>query len=90
MMLKPTTIQQFLQQQFDEYTGAHKLDRHRLKVCRHLMNCHTRRWVASSISVTTAIPRFLCTIAVGIAIVRNVNCMDPIVGANASSRTSCR
>ena len=40
-MIKPTTIQQLLQQQFDEYTGAHKLDRQRLKVCGHLMNCHT-------------------------------------------------
>ena len=40
-MLKPTTLQQLLQQRFDEYTGAHKLDRQRLKVCGHLMNCHT-------------------------------------------------
>ncbi|RLD18315.1 MAG: IS91 family transposase [Caldiserica bacterium] len=40
-MLKQTTIQQLLQQQFDEYIGEHKLDRQRLKVCRHLMNCHT-------------------------------------------------
>jgi len=40
-MIKPTTIQQLLQQQFDEYTGTHKLDRQRLKVCGHLMNCHT-------------------------------------------------
>ena len=40
-MIKPTTIQQLLQQQFGEYTGAHKLDRQRLKVCGHLMNCHT-------------------------------------------------
>ena len=40
-MIKPTTIQQLLQQQFDEYTGTQKLDRQRLKVCGHLMNCHT-------------------------------------------------
>ena len=40
-MIKPMTIQQLLQQQFDEYTCAQKLDRQRLKVCGHLMDRHT-------------------------------------------------
>ncbi|MEN8180842.1 MAG: IS91 family transposase [Pseudomonadota bacterium] len=40
-MIKPTTLQQLLQQQFDDAARDHKLDRHRRKVCGHLLNCHT-------------------------------------------------
>jgi len=40
-MIESMTIQQLLQQHFAEYPGTHQLDRHRLKVCRHLLNCHT-------------------------------------------------
>ena len=35
------SIQQLLQQHLDDYSHDHKLDSHRLKVCRHLLNCHT-------------------------------------------------
>jgi len=35
------SIQQLLQQHLDNYSHAHKLDSHRLKVCGHLLNCHT-------------------------------------------------
>ncbi|MBN4063860.1 IS91 family transposase [Cardiobacterium sp. AH-315-I02] len=35
------SVQQLLQQHLDNYSHAHKLDSHRLKVCRHLLNCHT-------------------------------------------------
>ena len=35
------TLQQLLQQHLEEYGHEHKLDSHRLKVCRHLLNCHT-------------------------------------------------
>ncbi len=35
------TLQQLLQQHFDDYCHDHPLDEHRLKVCRHLLNCHT-------------------------------------------------
>lgn len=34
-------IQQLLQQYLDDYSHDHKLDSHRLKVCRHLLSCHT-------------------------------------------------
>lgn len=40
-MNKPATIQMLLQQHFDDYANIHPLDGHRLKVCRHLVNCHT-------------------------------------------------
>lgn len=35
------TLQQLLDQRLDDYGQAHKLDSHRLKVCRHILNCHT-------------------------------------------------
>ena len=35
------TLQQLLQQHLDDYCQNHKLDSHRLKVCRHLLDCHT-------------------------------------------------
>jgi hypothetical protein len=35
------SVQQLLQQHLDNYSHTHKLDSHRLKVCRHLLNCHT-------------------------------------------------
>ena len=35
------SVQQLLQQHLDSYSHTHKLDSHRLKVCRHLLNCHT-------------------------------------------------
>ncbi len=40
-MIESLTLQQLLLQHFAEYLGSHKLDRHRLKVCRHLLSCHT-------------------------------------------------
>jgi hypothetical protein len=40
-MDKSLTLQTLLQQQFDDYRQHHPLDNHRLKVCRHLLNCHT-------------------------------------------------
>ncbi len=40
-MTESSTIQQLLRQHFDDYAGGHKLDGQRLKVCRHLLNCHT-------------------------------------------------
>ena len=40
-MNKRATIQLLLQQHFDDYASSHALDGHRLKVCRHLVNCHT-------------------------------------------------
>lgn len=35
------SVQQLLQQHLDDYSHDHKLDSHRLKVCRHLLSCHT-------------------------------------------------
>lgn len=35
------TLQRLLDQHLDGYTQNHKLDSQRLKVCRHLMHCHT-------------------------------------------------
>lgn len=35
------TLQQLLQSHLQTYTRDHSLDAHRLKVCRHLQNCHT-------------------------------------------------
>ncbi len=40
-MIESLTIQQLLLQHFAGYLSTHKLDRHRLKVCRHLLSCHT-------------------------------------------------
>ena len=40
-MIESLTIQQLFLQHFAEYLGTHQLDRHRLKVCRHLLSCHT-------------------------------------------------
>ncbi len=40
-MDKSASIQQLLDRHFASYVGPHKLDGHRLKVCRHLMTCHT-------------------------------------------------
>jgi hypothetical protein len=40
-MDKSLTLQTLLQQQYDDYRQHHLLDNHRLKVCRHLLNCHT-------------------------------------------------
>ena len=40
-MIESRTIQQLLQQHYDEYLVSHQLDRHRLKVCQHLLTCHT-------------------------------------------------
>lgn len=40
-MNESATIQILLQQHFEDYANAHLLDGHRLKVCRHLLNCHT-------------------------------------------------
>ncbi|MCP4270755.1 MAG: IS91 family transposase [Gammaproteobacteria bacterium] len=39
-MINPT-VQTILQQHLDDYSHHHKLDSHRLKVCRHLLHCHT-------------------------------------------------
>jgi hypothetical protein len=35
------TLQSLLQQHLSEYGQNHKLDSNRLKVCRHLLNCHS-------------------------------------------------
>ncbi len=35
------TLQRLLEQHLDDYTQDHPLDRQRLKVCRHLLACHT-------------------------------------------------
>jgi hypothetical protein len=35
------TLQRVLQQHLPAYTQEHRLDGQRLKVCRHLLNCHT-------------------------------------------------
>ena len=35
------TLQHLLHRHLDDYTQGHKLDSQRLKVCRHLMDCHT-------------------------------------------------
>jgi hypothetical protein len=40
-MNEPASIQRLLEQQLAIYAGSHKLDSHRLKVCRHLVTCHT-------------------------------------------------
>jgi hypothetical protein len=40
MMAKPT-LQRVLQQHLPSYTESHRLDGQRLKVCRHLLSCHT-------------------------------------------------
>lgn len=40
-MVEPITLQQLLQQHFDDPASSHQLDGQRLKVCRHLQNCHT-------------------------------------------------
>jgi len=40
-MVESATMQQLLQQHFDHYSSIHKVDGHRLKVCRHLLSCHT-------------------------------------------------
>ena len=40
-MDNPATLQQLLVAHLSEYTRHHSLDAHRLKVCRHLLNCHT-------------------------------------------------
>ncbi len=40
-MNESANIQQLLEQHLDAYADAHRLDSHRLKVCRHLLSCHT-------------------------------------------------
>ncbi|MEL0584374.1 MAG: IS91 family transposase [Candidatus Thiodiazotropha sp. (ex. Lucinoma kazani)] len=40
-MNEAINIQVLLQHYLDDYANTHLLDRHRLKVCRHLMSCHT-------------------------------------------------
>lgn len=40
-MNNPLTLQDILKQHLDDYSHNHKLDSHRLKVCRHLLSCHT-------------------------------------------------
>ncbi|HHJ19414.1 MAG TPA: IS91 family transposase [Gammaproteobacteria bacterium] len=40
-MSEPATLQRVLQRHFVGYAERHRLDGHRLKVCRHLLNCHT-------------------------------------------------
>jgi len=40
-MAEIPTLQAVLQQGFDAYARDHKLDGQRLKVCRHLLTCHT-------------------------------------------------
>ena len=40
-MNKRATIQMLLQQHFKNYANTRPLDGHRLKVCSHLMQCHT-------------------------------------------------
>ncbi|HEC06039.1 MAG TPA: IS91 family transposase, partial [Thiolapillus brandeum] len=40
-MSEPATLQRVLQRHFVGYADRHRLDGHRLKVCRHLLNCHT-------------------------------------------------
>ena len=35
------TLQQLLHHHLDDYTRSHPVDSNRLKVCRHLSNCHT-------------------------------------------------
>ncbi|MCU7840241.1 MAG: IS91 family transposase [Candidatus Thiodiazotropha sp. (ex Troendleina suluensis)] len=40
-MNEAISIQMLLQRYLGDYANTHLLDGHRLKVCRHLMNCHT-------------------------------------------------
>ena len=40
-MDKPCTLQYLLQTQLQDYARHHPLDAQRLKVCRHLLSCHT-------------------------------------------------
>ena len=40
-MSELASIQRLLEQQFAAYADSHRLDSHRLKVCRHLLSCHT-------------------------------------------------
>lgn len=40
-MNEAANIQGLLQQHFNAYSHSHKLDGQRLKVCRHLLSCHT-------------------------------------------------
>ncbi|MCP4047943.1 MAG: IS91 family transposase, partial [Gammaproteobacteria bacterium] len=40
-MDESASIQQLLDGHFATYVSTHKLDGHRLKVCRHLRACHT-------------------------------------------------
>lgn len=40
-MSESVTLQQLLHQYLPAYLSHHPLDRHRLKVCRHLQHCHT-------------------------------------------------
>ncbi|NIA02596.1 MAG: IS91 family transposase [Planctomycetia bacterium] len=40
-MNKAANLQGLLQQHFDAYSHRHKRDGQRLKVCRHLLSCHT-------------------------------------------------
>jgi ssDNA-binding Zn-finger/Zn-ribbon topoisomerase 1 len=40
-MSKSATLQNILTQHLEHYIKTHRLDNNRLKVCRHLMNCHT-------------------------------------------------
>ena len=40
-MSKSLTLQRLLQQYLPDYRRDHKLDSNRLKVCDHLLSCHT-------------------------------------------------
>jgi hypothetical protein len=40
-MSKSATLQSLLQQHLPDYSQDHKLDGHRLKVCEHILSCHT-------------------------------------------------
>ena len=40
-MIESANLQQLLLKHFDDHTRTHKLDGHRLTICRHLLSCHT-------------------------------------------------
>ncbi|MCP4275466.1 MAG: hypothetical protein GY779_03825, partial [Gammaproteobacteria bacterium] len=40
-MTKSTSLQSILQQHLSDYSKTHKLDSNRLKVCDHMLSCHT-------------------------------------------------
>ncbi|MCP4277650.1 MAG: IS91 family transposase, partial [Gammaproteobacteria bacterium] len=40
-MNNSVTLQSILQQHLSDYSKMHKLDSNRLKVCDHILSCHT-------------------------------------------------